>query len=293
MSFFVKFWGTRGSIPTPGNRTKRFGGNTSCVEIRCGDQLFICDAGSGIRELGADLLTRGLSAIVAHLYLSHTHWDHIQGFPFFSPIYLPGMKCLAYGAREGDDRFYRLLSGQMTSDYFPVRFADLRANISPAHLNEGHAEIGDVSVTTCELEHAGGCIGYAFRRDTTKIVYATDNEIDRLLVDAAGARSADGDLRRVRQPLVDFVRDADLLISDGQYTDDEYPRKVGWGHPSCVTAVDFAIQANVKALAIFHHDPDRSDGDVDQLVKSCRKRATDLGSEVVIFGAREGVEFKI
>jgi phosphoribosyl 1,2-cyclic phosphodiesterase len=293
MPFYVKLWGTRGSIPTPGNRTRKYGGNTSCVEIRFADQLFICDAGSGVRELGADLLTRGLPSVAAHLLLTHTHWDHIQGFPFFVPIYIPGNTCFVYGLREGDDRFYRLLSGQMVSDYFPVSFANLRANIAPRHLNNGQAEIGGVSVTTFDLEHPGGCIGYAFRHGDTKVVYATDNEIDRVLVDGAGARSANGDIRRVRQPLVDFVRDANLLISDGQYTDEDYPRKVGWGHPSCITAVDLAVQANVKGLAIFHHDPERSDADVDQMIKACRKRAIDLGSDLIIFGAREGVEFKI
>jgi phosphoribosyl 1,2-cyclic phosphodiesterase len=293
MSFYLKFWGTRGSIPTPGNKTKRFGGNSSCVEIRCDEHLFICDAGSGIRELGADLLSRGDSPVVAHMFLTHTHWDHIQGFPFFAPVYRPGMKCFIYGKREGDDRFYRLLSGQMTSDYFPIRFADLRSNISPQYLNGGHAEIGGVNISTLEMEHPGGCIGYAFRRDNTKIVYATDNEIDLVLTEKVDQRGPAGQLRLAGQPLVDFVRDADLLISDGQYTDEEYPSKVGWGHPSCLTAVDLAVQANVKSLAIFHHDPERSDEDVDRMIDACRKRAADLNSKVVIFGAREGVEFKI
>jgi len=293
MSFYVKFWGTRGSIPTPGDRTKRFGGNTSCVEVRCDDNLIICDAGSGIRELGADLLRRGLSSISAHLFLTHSHWDHIQGFPFFTPIYIPGVSCLVYGQHDGDDRFYRLLSGQMTSEYFPVNFADLRAQIIRTHLNGGIGKIGEVGVTTCALDHPGGCTGYAFQKDGTRIVYATDNEIDRLLVDPGAARSAPSELRVVKQPLVDFVKDADLLIADAQYTDEEYPKKVGWGHPSCQTAVDLAIQAKVRNLAIFHHDPERSDADVDEMIGSCRKRASDLGPQLTVFGAREGVELKL
>ncbi|HET7842036.1 MAG TPA: MBL fold metallo-hydrolase [Terriglobia bacterium] len=293
MSYFVKFWGTRGSIPTPGNKTKRFGGNTSCVEIRAGDQLLICDAGSGIRELGADLMTRGLSSMVVHLFLTHAHWDHIQGFPFFTPVYIPGNNCFIYGLREGDNRFYNLLSGQMSSDYFPVSFADLRANIGPRHLSDGHSEIGGVSITTHPLEHPGGCIGYSFRWEDRKVVYATDNEIDRVLVDPSVDRKPAGEIRAVREPLVNFVKDADLLISDGQYTDEDYRVKAGWGHPSCLTAVDLAVQAKVKNLAIFHHDPERSDADVDRMIDLCRKRAADLKSDLVVFGAREGVELKI
>jgi phosphoribosyl 1,2-cyclic phosphodiesterase len=293
LPFFVKFWGTRGSIPTPGNRTKRFGGNTSCVEIRSGEHVLICDAGSGIRELGADIMTRGLSPIVTHLFLTHAHWDHIQGFPFFVPAYVPQSQCHIYGINEGDDRFYRLLSGQMTSDYFPVSFAELRANIHPCYLKGGAGQIGDIRVATMALEHPGGCLGYAFSRDNVKVVYATDNEIDRLLSVAARSGGAHGEIRRAPAVLVDFARNADLLIADGQYTDAEYLGKVGWGHSSCITVVDLAVQAGVKQLAIFHHDPARSDADVDQLIETCRKRAAELASDLIVFGAREGVEFRI
>ncbi len=293
MTFLVKFWGTRGSIPTPGNKTRRFGGNTACVEVRTETELFICDAGSGIRELGAEMMRREPASKTIHLFLSHAHWDHIQGFPFFTPVYVPGNTCLIYGLAEGDNRFYNLLSGQMSSDYFPISFADLRASISPRHLNGGQAEIGGVSIRTHALEHPGGCIGYSFRQDGRKIVYATDNEIDRLLVRAANEPGPDGEIREVRKPLVDFVEGADLLVCDSQYTDEDYAEKTGWGHPSCITATDLAIQARVKMLALFHHDPERADEDVDQMVELCRRRAADLGSDVIIFGAREGVELKI
>src|ERR1700722_4064079 len=293
MSCYVKFWGTRGSIPTPGNNTKRFGGNTPCIEIRFGDQLFICDAGSGIRELGADLLARGPGPISAHLFLTHTHWDHIQGFPFFTPAYVPGNQFYIYGRHANDEHFFKLLSGQMVSDYFPVRFADLRSNIIARHLTDGQGEIGGVKVTTLDMEHPGGCIGYSFVCNGVKIVYATDNEIDRLLPDAPTPRNPQDSLRPIPQRLIDFAADADLLIADGQYTEDEYyPSRVGWGHASCLTALDLAVQAKAKQLAIFHHDPNRSDTDVDQLIDACRQRAARFGSSVVVHGAREGVEFK-
>jgi phosphoribosyl 1,2-cyclic phosphodiesterase len=290
MRIFVKFWGTRGSIPTPGDRTRKYGGNTACVEIRCGSHLFICDAGSGIRELGADLLARGSGSLVGHFFFSHAHWDHIQGFPFFVPADRPGNRFLIYGARQGDDRFYQLLSGQMKSDYFPIGFGALRAEIVADHLDDGRKEIGEVLVETFPLNHPGGCLGYTFSHRSKKIVYATDNEV---LVE--GRPEADGSAKlRIASPaLVNSMRGADLLIADGQYTDAEYPPKQGWGHTSCLTAVDLAIQAEAKQLAIFHHDPTHSDSVVDEIIESCRQRVNGFSSELVVFAAREGMELEV
>ena len=290
MRIFVKFWGTRGSIPTPGDRTRKYGGNTACVEIRCGSHLFICDAGSGIRELGADLLARGSGSLVGHFFFSHAHWDHIQGFPFFVPADRPGNRFLIYGAKQGDDRFYQLLSGQMKSDYFPIGFGALRAEIVADHLDDGRKEIGDVLVETFPLNHPGGCLGYAFSHRSKKIVYATDNEVA-----VEGQPESDGSAKlRIASPeLVNSLRGADLLIADGQYTDAEYPPKKGWGHTSCLTAVDLAIQAGAKQLAIFHHDPTHSDSVVDEIIESCRQRANGFSSELVVFAAREGMELEV
>jgi phosphoribosyl 1,2-cyclic phosphodiesterase len=291
MEIYVKFWGTRGSIPTPGDRTRKYGGNTSCVEIRCGDHLFICDAGSGIRELGADLLARGKSPISGHLLFSHAHWDHIQGFPFFGPADVPGNRFLIYGAKQGDDRFFELLSGQMKSDYFPIGFGALRAEISADHFDEGRKEIGGVLVQSFPLNHPGGCLGYAFLHESKKIVYATDNEI--VMETSPPDSNGRARLRFVPPALVEFVRGADLLIADGQYTDAEYKSRVGWGHTSCLTAVDCAVQAGVKQLAVFHHDPAHADSFVDEIIESCRSRISDLGAKLVVFAAREGVELEI
>ena len=286
MNIYVKFWGTRGSIPTPGDRTRKYGGNTSCVEIRCGNDLFICDAGSGIRELGADLLARGNGPIVGHLLFSHAHWDHIQGFPFFVPADRAGNRFLIYGAGQGDDRFYQLLSGQMKSDYFPIGFGALRAEIVADHLDHGRKEIGAVLVT-----HPGGCLGYALSHQTRKIVYATDNEIET----ESSRLESDGQAKlRIANPaLVEFMRGADLLIADGQYTDSEYASKKGWGHTSCLTAVDLAVQAEVKQLAIFHHDPSHADAVVDEIIESCRRRVSSFDSDLIVLAAREGIELAI
>ena len=291
MRIFVKFWGTRGSIPTPGDRTRKYGGNTACVEIRCGSHLFFCDGGSGLRELGADLIARGTGPMVGHFFFSHAHWDHIQGFPFFDPADRPGNRFLIYGASQGDDRFYQLLSGQMKSDYFPIGFGALRAEIIADHLDDGRKEIGEVLVETLPLNHPGGCLGYAFSHRSRRIVYATDNEVE---VESCPPESnGQAKLRIAKPALVEFVRNADLLIADGQYSDMEYTSKRGWGHTSCLTAVDLAVQAGARQLAIFHHDPAHADSVVDEIIESCRHRVNSFKSELIVFAAREGIELEI
>jgi phosphoribosyl 1,2-cyclic phosphodiesterase len=294
MGFFTRFWGTRGSIPTPGKATYRYGGNTSCVEIRVNDSLFICDGGTGLRELGNDLMSRGTAPITAHMFFSHMHWDHIQGFPFFVPAYVPSNKLFIYGTRDGDKRFHRLLSGQMSSSYFPVDFAALGGHIEPADLGvHGSREIEGVTVTCARVHHPGGSYAYSFEHEGRKLVYATDNELDQMLFDKEQPVRDPASMRRLPADLIEFCRGADLLIADGQYTDAQYVQKVGWGHARCTTVVDLAVQANVKELAIYHHDPMHSDDEVDTLITTCRQRAESFESSVFIFAAREGLEIRI
>ena len=293
MGFYVKFWGTRGSIPTPGYRTQVYGGNTPCVEVRVDDILYICDGGSGLRELGLDLMQRGVQPITAHLFFSHAHWDHIQGFPFFVPAYVPTNAFTVWGTSRGDTKFHQLLSGQMESDYFPVNFTDLGAQISPDDLADGSKEIDGVVVSCVPQIHHGPSYGYAFEKDGRKVVYATDNELDLQLVNK---EAVDADLsvpREVPTHFVEFCRGADLLIADGQYTEEEYPSKVTFGHPRATTLVDLAVRADVKQLAVTHHDPLQSDDAVTQKIEECRQRAEMLGSDLVVFGAREGLELRI
>ena len=294
MAFFVRFWGTRGSIPTPGKATHRYGGNTSCVEVRIDDGLFICDGGSGLREFGTDLLERGMSSITAHFMFSHMHWDHIQGFPFFTPVYMPQNTFHIYGPEQGDTRFFNLLSGQMSSSYFPVNFSELGCQIVPASLGEtGAATIDGVEVRCFGLHHPGGSYAYRFDKDGYSVVYATDNEIDQTLPDPDAVVRQPEALRQVPDAFVEFCRGVDLLISDSQYTDEEYLTKVGWGHPRATTVVDLAILAGVKQVALFHHDPMHNDDDVELKIAVCKARAEALGGEMLIFGAREGMELRI
>lgn len=294
MSFYVKFWGVRGSIPTPGPSTSRYGGNTPCVEVRVRDTRFVCDGGTGIRGLGEQLLHEAKGQPISlHLLLSHAHWDHIQGFPFFAPIYRPNTELTVYGAREGDTRMYRLLNGQMQSDYFPVQFNDLGASIVPGHLGAGTRIVEGVEVSALPVNHPGGCMAFSFSYDGRKVVYATDHELDLVLENPEAAAADPRARRRPPAELVAFCKGADLLICDGQYTDAEYPAHVGWGHSRATTATDLAVLAGVDRLALFHHDPMQTDEDVDRKVALCRERVDWEDAPARIFGAREGMQLKI
>jgi phosphoribosyl 1,2-cyclic phosphodiesterase len=292
MAAFVKFWGTRGSIPTPASWTRVYGGNTPCVEVRFGDTVFICDAGSGIRELGKDLLKRRPAPKHLHLLISHTHWDHIQGFPYFAPVYLPSTQIRVYGRHDNGVSPYQLLSGQMSSDYFPVSFKDLGASIADHDLG-GRKMIDGVAVSAFPLNHPGGCQAYCFEKEGRKIVYATDNELEIGAWDVFPDPDNKGPLRRCPKALIKAMQGADLLILDAQYDDKEYAAKRKWGHSSCYSATDLAIQAKAKSLALFHHDPESTDRAIDEKVQWCRQRAAAHGAALNIMAAREGVELKI
>jgi phosphoribosyl 1,2-cyclic phosphodiesterase len=292
MPAFVKFWGTRGSIPTPASWTRVYGGNTPCVEVRFDDAVFICDAGSGIRELGKDLLARNPAPKRLHLFISHTHWDHIQGFPFFAPVYAPEMQIRVYGRHVDENSPYRLLSGQMSSDYFPVSFKELGASIVDDHLDNGKREIDGVLVRSFPMNHPGGCEAYSFEKNGCKIFYATDVELEAGAKDIFPDPENSGPLRQCPPELVQAVQGADLLIFDSQYDDKEYLTKKKWGHSSCYSATDLAIQGKVKTLALFHHDPESTDRSIDQKVELCRQRADARGANLTIMAAREGVELK-
>jgi phosphoribosyl 1,2-cyclic phosphodiesterase len=293
MAVFVKFWGTRGSIPTPGAGTRVHGGNTSCVEIRFGDTVFICDAGSGIRALGKDLLERDPVPRELHLLITHTHWDHIQGFPFFDPCHRKDLRINLYEPSGGDQSRHQLLSGQMSSAYFPVSFGDLRAEVVSHTLAAEGSDIGGVRIRSVPLNHPGGCFGFLFEGEGRRVAYLTDNEIVPAADDTMPDPEHQGKMRTIPPALVEVCAKADLLICDAQYDDAEYLRKKGWGHSSCSTVTDLAVRAGARSLALFHHDPESTDELVEERVESCRRRAARTESEVVIFAAREGVELKL
>lgn len=293
MPAFVRFWGTRGSIPTPGHGTRRYGGNTSCVEIRFGETLFICDGGTGLRELGLALVERETSGVEAHMFFSHMHWDHIQGFPFFVPAYAPKNHLHVYEVQESDTRVQRLLHGQMRSEYFPVTFADLGAKISAGFFEQGRLTIDGVTVRCLLQNHPGKSYAYSFEKDGTKVVYATDSELDLVLRNREASLRDPALIRELPDEVADFVAGADLLIADAQYTDTEYPSKVGWGHSRANTVVDLSVLAGVSQCALFHHDPMQNDDAVESKVAAARERAARVASGPTFFGAREGLELKV
>jgi phosphoribosyl 1,2-cyclic phosphodiesterase len=227
------------------------------------------------------------------MLFSHSHWDHIQGFPFFTPAYVAGNTFYVYSPRSGDTQMYDLLSGQMRSEYFPVNFRDLGANIVASDLADSSRVIEGVEVSFLMQNHPGGSYAFKFEYDGIKVVYATDTELDAVLENREESMNDYDALRIVPQEYIDFAQDAHLLICDSQFFDDEYVEKVGWGHPRANTAVDWAVQSKVKHLSLFHHDPMHSDKEVEEKVATCRDRAEGHGAEIVISGAREGLEFRV
>ena len=276
----MRFWGTRGSVPTPGPTTVRYGGNTSCVEVRTDSGgFFILDSGTGIRELGLHLAQQN-GRLAAHVLLGHTHWDHISGFPFFTPAFVPGNHLVIYGARDLDRSLRDVLAGQMHYTYFPVPLGDLRADIRFTELDEGEITLDGARVRTHYLNHTARCMGYRIEADGTAVAYIADHEP---YGPADGGVTHDGDRR-----LVEFIRGVDLLIQDTQYTPREYADRRGWGHGTTDYVTDVAMAAGVRAAALFHHEPTHPDAVIDEMVAYCRARAAAAGSTVNIFAAAEG-----
>ena len=256
----VTFWGVRGSIPSPGANTRRYGGNTPCVEIRYGEELLIFDLGSGARALGDSLDKKGVRASI---FISHYHYDHLQGLPFFTPMFNPAHRFTLYGPSRNGLSVREILAGQMVQPYFPVTAEMVfRANVDYRELHPGEdVHLGDGVVRSLELNHPGGNVGYRVDYKGKSIVYATDIEHG----------SAKDDAR-----FIEFSRGADLRIYDAMYTDDEYhgragPPKTGWGHSTWQAAVAAANEAGVKKLVLFHHDPTRDDAGMEKLLRAVRR----------------------
>ncbi|WP_309892043.1 MBL fold metallo-hydrolase [Archangium sp.] len=256
----------RGSIPSPGPKTQRYGGNTPCVEIRCGDELLIFDLGTGVRALGDELIAAG-RPVRASIFLSHYHYDHLQGLPFFIPIMIPRNTFTVYGAPREGRSVKEVLAGQMVQPYFPVTTEQVfKAQLTYQDLgSKQELRLGPATVRTLDLNHPGGNLGYRVECGGKSVVYATD-------VEHGCARDHE---------LVEFARDADVLVIDAMYTTDEYlgrtgVSKEGWGHSTWESAVETANAAKVKKLVLFHHDPTRDDDAMDRFVDEVRKHRPDV-----------------
>ena len=289
-SIRLKFWGVRGSIPTPGPGTLEYGGNTSCLEIRGGRQIIILDAGTGLRLLGRELQAEfNDQPLDLTLLLTHTHWDHIQGLPFFLPVYKPHnrVRILGYeGARLGLET---VLSSQMESPFFPIGLREVPANVRIEELKNLSFSLGNFQVQACFAYHPGVCVGYRLTAAGRSIAFFPDNEIreaDRsTLPGAAVAEFA----RTENQKLTDFVRQADVLVMDAQYDREEYNEHMGWGHGCVDAVVALALQAEVKHLVLFHHDPDHDDAKVSRMVEHARQLVVAQNRPLKVDAAREGM----
>jgi phosphoribosyl 1,2-cyclic phosphodiesterase len=287
----VTFWGTRGSIPSPGPDTVRFGGNTSCVAVRVDDHILIFDAGTGLRSLGLALADEFRDrALTVHLFISHTHWDHIQGFPFFIPAYRPTTTIHVYGSPGQGRSLERVLRGQMEGDYFPVALNDLAATVDVHEFRASPFEIGDVRVDATHVNHPAMNLAYRVTSGGRRLVYATDHEPYAKTLDRVAGRGPEGRAfgERLDHALVEFGRDADLYIGDAQYTDAEYPDRLGWGHSPLSATVDLALAAEVKTLALFHHDPMHADETIAQMEQDARTIIASRHSPMHCFAAAEG-----
>ena len=275
----LKFWGVRGSIPTPGPGTVRYGGNTSCVEVRSGDDIIILDAGTGLRALGKALLAEFVNRpLNLTLLLTHTHWDHIHGLPFFAPIYDPHCRLRILGCKGARQGLISALTGQMESTYFPVPFSKVPGNIAVEEFKELNFDIGPVCVRALRANHPGVCVGYRLFSPDGLIAFFPDTE-----------PRANGEDRE----MVEFVRDADVLILDSQYDAAEFKKHTGWGHGCVDDSVALALKAGVRQLCLFHHDPDHDDKTMDGFVKRARQIVAKQKSKMKVDAAREGMTIQL
>ncbi|MEO7741889.1 MAG: response regulator [Usitatibacter sp.] len=289
----VRFWGTRGSIATPGPSTIHFGGNTSCVELTtAGGNLLILDCGTGAHPLAAMLMAQHGKAIDASILLGHTHWDHIQGFPFFGPAFVAGNTAAIYGPEGSRGSLQDVLAGQMEFTYFPVDLSELPAAITFHELTEGIHDIGGLRVATQFLNHPAMTLGFRVEADGVAMVYLVDHEPFSAELWRAGAVPGliesilhEGDRRHAR-----FMAGADLVIHDAQYTPEEYARKKTWGHSPYDYVVQLAAAAGVRRLALTHHDPSHDDHFVADIERRARLLALECGTGLDVFCAYEGCE---
>ncbi len=304
----VKFWGVRGSIPCPGPDTVEYGGNTACIELRTGDdnRIIIIDAGSGIRALGDYIVKNDLKngPLKIDIFITHTHWDHIMGFPFFTPIYIPGTEINVYGpVTYEDEGLDRIIGDQLRYRYFPVKQSELSASINYHPLKEKTLDLGNgLFVTTKYLNHPILCLGYRFEHKAKSFCTAYDTEPflnlfptdpDDPGYDETAAQEGQRVAEEENEKLLQFFKGADLLVYDSQYTKEEYESsRKGWGHTNFEFAVNSAHKAKFKNLLFFHHDPLRSDTDLTELVKKYKDRIHGKTS-LNIEAAREGMEIEL
>ena len=296
----VRFWGVRGSIPCPGRSTVEFGGNTSCLEIRAGKRLVIIDLGTGVKPLGDRLMETDFKngPMDIDVFITHTHWDHIMGFPMFTPIFIPGNKVRIRGpVSYNDDTLASIIGDQLSYRYWPVRQIELAAKIDYQELKETTIDLGEgLRLITKYLNHPILCLGYRFEYQGKSIVTAYDHEPFRNIFptdpndpsyNEEAAHEGAAAAREENERVLGFFKDADILIHDTMFTAREFETHLGWGHSSFEAAISAAGQAGVKKLVLFHHDPSRTDEQLESLEQKYKKEVLET-SKMEIIMAREG-----
>jgi phosphoribosyl 1,2-cyclic phosphodiesterase len=277
----ITCWGARGSIPVSGQEYVKYGGDTTCIEIRSkDDDIIFIDAGTGMRKLGNKLLASDKRAY--NVLFTHAHWDHLMGFPFFKPIYMKGTRISMFGCPYAQASLKDILSKSMVAPYFPVDFSQLQAEITSHGVCEEMFAIGPVHITPIQLNHPNQGMGYKFTEDGKSFVFLTDNELT--LRHAGGGEYQD---------YVRFAAGADLLIHDAEYTEAQYKMTKGWGHSVYTDALRLAMEAKVKQFGLFHHNQERSDAELDQMVDDCRRIVERDDRQTQCFAARAGMEISL
>lgn len=282
----VTFWGVRGTLPVPGSGSLRYGGNTICVSLDFAHgPLFIFDAGTGIKGLSDLLMSNSKGDLDSYIFISHPHWDHINALPFFGPLYQPGNKVRILGAQHGGIDMEHLISAQMDGIYFPITARAFAANVSYQSLQEEVLDVAGVTISTMLLNHPGHCLGYRIEHGDRVFCYITDNELY--------PRSSPDYNSGYFDKLADFVRGADMLVTDTTYTDEEYEKHRDWGHSPVSEVVHLAHAAQVKNLYLFHHDPDQDDDAIDTKMQTACLLLKELGSDTRCIAPREKDRYRL
>jgi phosphoribosyl 1,2-cyclic phosphodiesterase/ActR/RegA family two-component response regulator len=285
-TLLMTFWGVRGTLPISRKDSMRYGGSTSCVSLDFPDgRLVVFDAGTGIKALSDALTATGRTRLEGRLFISHPHWDHIQALPFFAPFYRQGNQFDVCGPSHGHTTMRDLIAAQMDGVYFPITVREFAASVIYRDLGQGEYEIGGHPVRTMLLTHPGNCLGYRLQHDRRAVCYVTDNEL--FWPDSPFYSE------EYVERLADFTRGADVLITDCAYTDEDYPRRVGYGHSSVSRVADLAARARVRELYLFHHDPDHTDAVIDAKLARVQALLAERGATTTARAPSEGAEFEV